>query len=113
MKSRRDRFVDRRRQDVRDQTEEVAATINIMGGAPVTKPPPSNPERTRRAAEREGRRTRRRRLREKEMTNVKAHKDGLSSDDEETEIEFKAYFASRGMIDEAAFSAVNVVTLIS
>jgi GC-rich sequence DNA-binding factor len=98
LKSRREKFSERRRQDVRDQTEEVAATVNIMGGNPVTKPPPSNPERTRRAAEREGRRTRRRRLREKEMKDVKAHKEGLSSDDEEPEIEFKAYFATRGNI---------------
>lgn len=96
MKSRRDRFAERRRQDVRDQTEEVAATINIMGGTPVLKPPPSNPERTRRAAEREGRRTRRRRLREKEMQSGMPHKDGLSSDDEEPDLEFKAYFATRG-----------------
>lgn len=91
MRARKDRFAERRRQDVRDQMEEVSATVSIMAGNPVGIPPPSNGERTRRAAEREGRRTRRRRLREREMKDVKAHKEGLSSDDEETDFEANAY----------------------
>jgi GC-rich sequence DNA-binding factor len=93
MRARRDRFTERRRQDVRDQMEEVSAAVSILGGNPVSVPPPSaDPGRTRRAAEREGRRTRRRRLREKEMNDGRrSHKDGLSSDDEETDMEFNAF----------------------
>jgi len=91
MRSRKDRFAERRRQDVKDQMEEVSATVSIMAGNPVGMPPPTSLERTRRTAEREGRRTRRRRLREKEMKDVKTHKEGLSSDDEETDFEVKAY----------------------
>jgi len=93
MRARRDRFTERRRQDVRDQMEEVSAAVSILGGNPSAVPPPANnPERTRRAAEREGRRTRRRRMREKEMKDGRIlHKDGLSSDDEETDLEANSY----------------------
>jgi GC-rich sequence DNA-binding factor len=47
-------------------------------------------ERVRRAAEREGRRTRRRRNREK-MNMNEAHNDGMSSDDEVPDVEFNQF----------------------
>lgn len=96
MKSRKERLAERRRQDVKDQKAEVDATVNILGGNPVGVPPPSSSDtRSRRVAEREGRRTRRKTLREKNGSN-KAHKDGLSSDDEETEFEINSYKLQRG-----------------
>ncbi|ODN06382.1 PAX3- and PAX7-binding protein 1 [Orchesella cincta] len=98
MKARRDRLAERRRQDVKDQKEEVDTTLNILGGNPINVPPPSGGDlRSRRVAEREGRRTRRKTTREKSGLN-KTHKDGLSSDDEETEFEISAYRSQRDAI---------------
>lgn len=54
------------------------------------KKTPEDEERVRRAAEREGRRTRRRRDREKLSMN-EAHNDGMSSDDEVPDIDFNQY----------------------
>lgn len=97
MKSRRERLADRRRQDVKDQKEEVDATLSILGGNPVNIPPPVGGDlRSRRVAEREGRRTRRKTLRERNGLS-KTHKDGLSSDEEETEFEISSYKSQRGV----------------
>ncbi|CAL8099261.1 unnamed protein product [Orchesella dallaii] len=110
MKARRERLAERRRQDVKDQKEEVDTTLNIMGGNPINVPPPSGGDsRSRRVAEREGRRTRRKTTREKSGLS-KTHKDGLSSDDEETEFEISAYRSQReAIINEASliFEDVN------
>lgn len=96
MRVRTERLAERRRQDTKDQLEEVNATVNILSGNPITVPPPNMGEaKTRRAAEREGRRTRRRRLRE--IKDIKGHKEGLSSDDEETELELNASKLQKGM----------------
>lgn len=95
MKCRFERLAQRRRQDVEDHLQEVKAANNILTGGQMSIPPPSaNDQRTRRAAEREGRRTRRRRQRE--LKNIKAHKDGLSSDEEETEFEINNFKKQRG-----------------
>ncbi|KAF7278966.1 PAX3- and PAX7-binding protein 1 [Rhynchophorus ferrugineus] len=69
-------LIERRRQDVRDQTEEAT-------GKSLMKKGPEDEEKVRRAAEREGRRTRRRRARELPNTqNIAKHVEGMSSDDE-------------------------------
>ena len=49
-----------------------------------------------RGAEREGRRTRRRREREK--AGIYQHNDGLSSDDEETELDMATYYKDKGKL---------------
>lgn len=68
--------IERRRQDVRDQAEEATGKSLIKKG-------PEDEEKIRRAAEREGRRTRRRRAREAPNTqNITRHVEGMSSDDE-------------------------------
>jgi len=79
-KRRIERLIERRRQDTRDQLEEINNNSGI----------------TRRGAEREGRRTRRRRARE--LKAVASHRDGLSSDDEETELESKNYQDAKGVL---------------
>lgn len=66
--------------------------------------PPSGPKRSReeeeaharRAAEREGRRTRRRRAREIKSGSTARHVDGMSSDDEMTELEATAFRNQKG-----------------
>lgn len=73
---RAERLMERRRQDVRDQAEEVA-----MQAKPGMRRSGTDDEaRVRRAAEREGRRSRRRRARE--APGHPKHIEGMSSDDE-------------------------------
>jgi len=68
--------------------------------------PPSGPKRSReeeeaharRAAEREGRRTRRRRAREMKSGSTVRHVDGMSSDDEMTELEATAFRNQKGKV---------------
>lgn len=91
-------LIERRRQDVRDQAKEMAdAGKNV-------KRQPDDPDRIRRAAEREGRRTRRRRDREKNEQST-SHLDGMSSDDEVADIEVSKYTAS---LKEVAAEAAQV-----
>lgn len=66
-------LIERRRQDVRDQAEEATNKAGL-------KKPNEDEEKIRRAAEREGRRTRRRRARE--IGGQPKHVEGMSSDDE-------------------------------
>ncbi|CAH1369280.1 hypothetical protein MTP99_010743 [Tenebrio molitor] len=66
-------LIERRRQDVRDQAEEATNRAGMKKG-------PEDEEKIRRAAEREGRRTRRRRARE--IGGQPKHVEGMSSDDE-------------------------------
>ncbi|XP_069680870.1 PAX3- and PAX7-binding protein 1 [Periplaneta americana] len=104
LKRRADELVERRRQDVRDQAEELAPTMAARSC------PPSGPKRSReeeeararRAAEREGRRTRRRRAREMKSGNTARHVDGMSSDDEMTELEATAFRNQRDTIESDA-----------
>ncbi|XP_019869938.2 PAX3- and PAX7-binding protein 1 [Aethina tumida] len=67
-------LIERRRQDVRDQAEEAT----VKGG--IARKGIDDEEKIRRAAEREGRRTRRRRARE--VPGAPKHVEGMSSDDE-------------------------------
>ncbi len=87
-------LIERRRQDVRDQAKEVT---DLKSGKKST----DDEERIRRAAEREGRRTRRRRTREKLNMN-EAHNDGMSSDDEIPDIVLKEYMDTQKMLKEEA-----------
>uniref|UniRef100_A0A182JEI6 GCF C-terminal domain-containing protein n=1 Tax=Anopheles atroparvus TaxID=41427 RepID=A0A182JEI6_ANOAO len=80
-------LIERRRQDVRDQVKEMTDANKAV------KRPVDDQERVRRAAEREGRRTRRRRDREKNET-AERHLDGMSSDDEIPDMEAARYKAS-------------------
>lgn len=73
-------LIDRRRQDVKDEVDEVQA----LGRGQIIKRDPEDSARVRRTAEREGRRARRRRARELNSVLTK-HLDGMSSDDEVTE----------------------------
>lgn len=73
-------LIDRRRQDVKDELDEVMAT----GKGQLIRRDPKDDARVRRTAEREGRRARRRRTRELNSVLTK-HMDGMSSDDEVTE----------------------------
>ncbi|XP_054746441.1 PAX3- and PAX7-binding protein 1 [Anastrepha obliqua] len=70
-------LIERRRQDVRDQAKEMAEASKPAG----SRRAPDSEEQIRRAAEREGRRTRRRCDREKNELLI-SHLDGMSSDDE-------------------------------
>lgn len=77
MSKRAEWLVERRRQDVRDQAEE---TTNLGKAVPLQKKGAEQEEKVRRAAEREGRRSRRRRARE--APGQPKHVEGMSSDDE-------------------------------
>ncbi|KAJ6635023.1 PAX3- and PAX7-binding protein 1 [Pseudolycoriella hygida] len=70
-------LIERRRQDVRDQAKEMAE----IGKPGAARKMLDDEEQVRRAADREGRRTRRRQNRERIDIN-NTHLDGMSSDDE-------------------------------
>lgn len=83
-------LIGRRRQDIKDQVEELTlVTKNLTG----TK---RNEEHIRRAAEREGRRIRRSKNRQ---LSSHVHVDGMSSDDEITEMVAVAYRNQREIIE--------------
>lgn len=79
-------LIERRRQDVRDQAKEMADA----GKPGSSRKGPEDDEHIRRTAEREGRRTRRRRDRERSGQN-EIHLDGMSSDDEIADHETSQY----------------------
>lgn len=81
-------LIERRRQDVRDQAKELSDQALKYSGKKVV----DDEERVRRAAEREGRRTRRRRDRER-ANLLESHLDGMSSDDEVPDQEDAQYKA--------------------
>ncbi|KAL3281217.1 hypothetical protein HHI36_004431 [Cryptolaemus montrouzieri] len=89
-----DWFIERRRQDVRDQAEEVTSKVN-------TKKVPDNEVKMRRAAEREGRRTRRRRARELADQGTK-HVEGMSSDEEISQQEAMNFDKEQDQIENEA-----------
>ncbi|CAL1673138.1 unnamed protein product [Lasius platythorax] len=86
-------LMERRRQDTRDQAEEItAARGQAMRRGPEVE------AHVRRATEREGRRARRRRAREL-ASNMPKHIDGMSSDDEVTEQQNLAFKQTKDEID--------------
>ncbi|KAI4483442.1 hypothetical protein M0802_013384 [Mischocyttarus mexicanus] len=88
-------LMERRRQDTRDQAEEI--TTAARGQA--IRRGPEIETRIRRVTEREGRRARRRRARELAPTLPK-HIDGMSSDDEVTEQQNLAFKQTKEEIDK-------------
>ncbi|KAK0168826.1 hypothetical protein PV327_002593 [Microctonus hyperodae] len=87
-------LMERRRQDTRDQAEEITSAARGQ----IVRRGPEDDARVRRATEREGRRARRRRARELTQ-NIPKHSDGMSSDDEVTEQQNLAFKQMEEEID--------------
>ncbi|KAJ8978174.1 hypothetical protein NQ317_009662 [Molorchus minor] len=84
-------LIERRRQDVRDQAEEATSKgVMLLKGLELE-------EKQRRAAEREGRRTRRRRARE--TPGQPKHVEGMSSDDEISQQDILNFDKEKEQID--------------
>ncbi|XP_068151990.1 PAX3- and PAX7-binding protein 1 isoform X1 [Drosophila tropicalis] len=99
-------LVNRRRQDVRDQAKEMAeASKPISSSARRT---PEYEEQVRRAAEREGRRTRRRCERERQEL-LSSHLDGMSSDDEVPDQQQEQHLQATGQIKSQSLEAFDDV----
>lgn len=91
MAKRAEWLVERRRQDVRDQAEETTKSAQAQWrGA-------EDEEKVRRAAEREGRRSRRRRARE--IPGQPKHVEGMSSDDEIPQQDLLSFEKEREQIE--------------
>lgn len=95
-------FIERRRQDVRDQAEEVTNKLN-------PRKVPDDEMKVRRAAEREGRRTRRRRAREL-VDQATKHVEGMSSDDEISQQEEMNFNKEQELIENEAKEVLEDVT---
>ncbi|XP_071043298.1 PAX3- and PAX7-binding protein 1 isoform X2 [Parasteatoda tepidariorum] len=107
-KQRAQKLALRRQLDTRDQSDEFATlSSEIMKGMNaeflLEKKNVTDDAKLRRAAEREGRRMRRRKLRERQMIGVK-HQDGMSSDDEEPDIDILKFRESKESILQEANS---------
>ncbi|EGI64020.1 GC-rich sequence DNA-binding factor-like protein [Acromyrmex echinatior] len=87
-------LMERRRQDTRDQAEEITTTARGQA----MRRGPEVEIHVRRATEREGRRARRRRAREL-ASNIPKHIDGMSSDDEVTEQQNLVFKQAKDEID--------------
>lgn len=105
-KSRSDKFILRRQQDVRDQNEEccylakkVQSGSVVIGNAFNQYDFGGDNWKRQRTTEREGRRLRRRMARQNVISTLK-HRDGMSSDDEEAESETITYYEERDKIEE-------------
>lgn len=85
-------LLERRRADVRDQAQDVLALSAKLAARPEAPASPTSMEaKQRRAAEREGRRLRRRRARDAAAGVRAPHRDGDSSDDEVPPAQAAAY----------------------
>lgn len=94
-RKRSEELISRRRQDVLDQANENAPST-------VKRNKEEEDARTRRAAEREGRRIRRSKARESKklaISNLPKHLDGMSSDDEMTELEVTSFRTQKETIE--------------
>uniref|UniRef100_A0A6P4E650 PAX3- and PAX7-binding protein 1 isoform X1 n=2 Tax=Drosophila rhopaloa TaxID=1041015 RepID=A0A6P4E650_DRORH len=100
-------LVNRRRQDVRDQAKEIAEAAKPVSAA--VRRTPEYEEQVRRAAEREGRRTRRRCERERNDL-LSSHLDGMSSDDEIADQQQEQSVASTAQIESQSVEAFEDVT---
>lgn len=105
-KARAQKLATRRQQDIRDQSDEFSTlSSEILKGVSAEflseKTTCTDESKLRRAAEREGRRMRRRKQRERLLMIVK-HQDGMSSDDEEPDIDIVKFKETKAnIIDEA------------
>lgn len=103
LKLRAFKLVSRRQQDIKDQAEEFSKLSSktlstmMMDTLAREKFQVEDTAQVRRAAEREGRRSRRRKAREAKMSDLK-HYEGMSSDDEETEADITRFYAERDRI---------------
>ncbi|KAH8346901.1 hypothetical protein KR059_002008 [Drosophila kikkawai] len=100
-------LVNRRRQDVRDQAKEIAEAAKPISAA--ARRAPEYEEQVRRAAEREGRRTRRRCERERNDL-LSSHLDGMSSDDEIADQQQEQTVASTAQMESQALETFEDVT---
>ncbi|XP_030565677.1 PAX3- and PAX7-binding protein 1 isoform X1 [Drosophila novamexicana] len=100
-------LVNRRRQDVRDQAKEMAEASKPLSAA--ARQTPEHEEQVRRAAEREGRRTRRRCERERNYL-LASHLDGMSSDDEIADQQQEQCQAAKELIESQAAEVFEDVT---
>ncbi|KAH8335439.1 hypothetical protein KR074_002077 [Drosophila pseudoananassae] len=100
-------LVNRRRQDVRDQAKEIAEASKPISAA--ARRTPEYEEQVRRAAEREGRRTRRRCERERNDL-LASHLDGVSSDDEIPDQQQEQIVAAAAQIESQSLEAFEDVT---
>ncbi|KAG8230484.1 hypothetical protein J437_LFUL013526 [Ladona fulva] len=101
-RKRRDELIARRRQDVQDQAKELAPIASARVPSSMRTNPEEEEAQVRRAAEREGRRSRRRRARQmaaRSTTGTLKHYEGMSSDDEQTELEVVAYRKQKEVIE--------------
>ncbi|XP_017083503.1 LOW QUALITY PROTEIN: PAX3- and PAX7-binding protein 1 [Drosophila eugracilis] len=100
-------LVNRRRQDVRDQAKEIAEAAKPLSAA--SRKAPEYEEQVRRAAEREGRRTRRRCDRERNDL-LSSHLDGMSSDDEIADQQQEQSATTMAQIESQSVEAFEDVT---
>lgn len=113
---RSERLVQRRHQDVRDQSDECSLAVKGLRGVPVE--PVNNrgsQQRSWRAAEREGRRVRRRKAREAQQQGLAqqrslAHYEGMSTDDEQPDADRMAFDKERELILDDARHVFEDVT---
>ncbi|KFB41410.1 AGAP002035-PA-like protein [Anopheles sinensis] len=108
-------LIERRRQDVRDQVKEMTDANKAI------KRPADDPERVRRAAEREGRRTRRRRDREKNET-ADSHLDGIAQEAKSSFFQrqfcsglklFRNITSWQGMLADSALNELAIGSLLN
>ncbi|KAH8369131.1 hypothetical protein KR009_002447 [Drosophila setifemur] len=100
-------LVNRRRQDVRDQAKEIAEAAKPISST--ARRTPEYEEQVRRAAEREGRRTRRRCERERNDL-LSSHLDGMSSDDEIADQQQEQSVTSKAQMETEATGTFEDVT---
>ncbi|GFS67855.1 PAX3- and PAX7-binding protein 1 [Nephila pilipes] len=115
-KGKAQKLMTRRQLDVRDQSDEFSALSNELSkGINIEflceKNICTDEIKLRRAAEREGRRMRRRKKRERlSISNSIKHQDGMSSDDEEPDIDIIQFKAAReNVLNEAGSIFEDVV----
>uniref|UniRef100_A0A1A7X464 PAX3 and PAX7 binding protein 1 n=1 Tax=Iconisemion striatum TaxID=60296 RepID=A0A1A7X464_9TELE len=103
LRQRASRLVQRRQDDIKDESSEFASLSNKAVMAPNLdsfgrdRASYQEVSRQRRIAEREARRTRRRQAREQKEVRTE-HREGLSSDDEETSTDITSYNMERDRI---------------
>ncbi|XP_077487608.1 PAX3- and PAX7-binding protein 1 [Amblyomma americanum] len=112
---RSEKLVQRRHQDIRDQAEECSLAVKGLRGLPAEPNNRGSQQRSWRAAEREGRRVRRRKAREAQQQGLVqqrslAHYEGMSTDDEQPDADRLAFDKERELILDDARHVFEDVT---
>lgn len=112
---RSEKLVQRRHQDIRDQAEECSLAVKGLRGIPAEPNNRGSQQRSWRAAEREGRRVRRRKAREAQQQGLAqqrslAHYEGMSTDDEQPDADRLAFDKERELILDDAHHVFEDVT---